>query len=370
MKYVRMPIEIESPEQMGYSSIECNLTESSFKDMTFGEFDLDLKDLVLCYGDHLGLSPLRKMIAEEYGLKAQDCLLSVGAASALFIISTSLLNEGDHLIVVKPNYGTNIETPKAMGIEMDFLNISFEKGFKLSIDEIRKKIKPSTKLISLTQPHNPTGVMLSESEIREVVKICEEKKIYFLLDETYREMTFKGMTPLAATLSPFCISVSSLSKTYGLPGIRLGWILTKNPKLQELFLAAKEQIFICHSLLDETVALHFYEKMRTKRLEQNLKKIKEHFLIVKNWIENEKRMEWVEPSGGVVCFPRFKIEAGIDTEKFYQILNQEYKTYVGPGHWFEMPKEFMRIGYGWPTTSELVKGLKNISLALDRSAKH
>src|ERR1700736_62713 len=109
MQYKRMPIEIESPEQMGYDKIRNNLSESSYTDTIFSDIDLDLKGLLLCYGSHAGHEGLRELLVKEAnGLSKEDVLLTVGAAAGLFIIATSLLEQGDELVVVRPNYATNI----------------------------------------------------------------------------------------------------------------------------------------------------------------------------------------------------------------------------------------------------------------------
>jgi len=96
-------------------------------------------------------------------------------------------------------------------------------------------------------------------------------------------------------------------------------------------------------------------------------KISENFAILKNWMENQPELEWVEPSGGVVCFPRMRKEFNINTEKFYKVLLDKYDTYVGPGRWFGEEDSHFRIGYAWPTTEELVSGLKGITSALAES---
>jgi aspartate/methionine/tyrosine aminotransferase len=359
MKYVRMPIEIESPEQMGYSSIKHNLTESSYTDTIFKDLDLNLNELVICYGDHVGHKNLRELIANESKLtKADDVLLTVGAASALFMISTSLLEKDDELIVVRPNYATNIETPKAIGVNIKYVDLNFENGFQIDVSSVKKMITSKTKLISVTTPHNPTGVLLSESVLKELTKIASEHGIYLLVDETYREMNFVSPIPWASDYGTNVISVSSLSKTYGLPGIRIGWVICRDKKMMELLLAAKEQIFICNSVIDEEIAYRFY-KNKEKAFVAIKKDMQEKFMITKNWIQNQKNLEWVEPEGGVVCFPRIK--DNVDVEKFYKILNEKYSTYVGPGHWFEQDKRYMRIGYGWPSKEELIGGLENIS---------
>lgn len=364
-----MPIEIESPEQLGYETIECNLAESSVHDIIFKDLDLNLNELILGYGHHLGKPELRELIAKEHEtISSEDILITTGAASALFIVATSLLNEKDHLIVIRPNYATNIETPRAIGCEIDFIDLKFENDFEINIDQIRSLIKPNTKYISITNPHNPTGTTISKDKLSQLIKLVEINNCFLLVDETYRDLTFNDQLPLAASLSENVISVSSVSKAYGLPGIRIGWLITKNKKLQELFLAAKEQIFLCNSGIDEEVAFQFLMN-RQKHFPTIKQKLEHNFKILKEWMKNEDMLEWVEPKAGVVCFPRIKNEISIDIESFYNTLYTKYKTLVGPGHWFEMDKRYMRIGYGWPSTDSLTKGLKNISKAL-RESQH
>jgi len=359
-----MPIEIESPEQLGYDTIECNLAESSMDDAIVKDLKLNLNDLVLCYGDHLGKPELRELIASEHSaLSANDVLITAGAASALFIVATSLLDKKDHLIVVRPNYATNIETPRAIECEIDFVDLTFENNFQPDVSLIKSLIKSNTKYISITNPHNPTGVCISEEKISALIQLAEKNNCYLLVDETYRDLTLNNKSPIAAALSPNVISVSSVSKTYGLPGIRIGWIITKNPELQELFLAAKEQIFICNSIVDEEIAYQFL-KQKNVFLPVIQKKIKTNFELMTNWMEQNQYLEWIKPEGGVVCFPRVKQDIKMDMDLFYNTLYNKYKTLVGPGHWFEMDKRYMRIGYGWPETNMLQKGLNNISLTL------
>ena len=133
MKYRRMPIEIESPEQFGYGNIRCNLTECSVTDTSLEQMgiEIDLSRLLLAYTDHVGKPELRALLAADGpGLTAGDVLVTPSAAAALFIIATSLLSEQDHLVVVHPNYATNIETPRAIGCAMDFLDLAFEDGYR------------------------------------------------------------------------------------------------------------------------------------------------------------------------------------------------------------------------------------------------
>ena len=319
LKYRRMPIEIESPEEFGYGNIDCNLAESSVTDALLPDLGINLGNLALAYGDHFGKPELRELIAADApNLKRDDVLLTVGAAAALFILATSLLNPGDHILVAFPNYATNIETPRMIGCQMDFVRLNFEDGYKVDIDALAERITPQTRLVSLTCPHNPTGSMMSEADLHRLIEIVEAKGCYLLFDETYREMSFAeaGALSPAASLSPKAISVSSLSKTYGLPGIRMGWLICRDTQLKQTFLAAKEQIFISNSVVDEEIAYRFLMH-KAEHLQRINVHIQTNFGIVKKWMAAQEDIEWVEPQGGVVCFPRIKPDSGVDVDKFY-----------------------------------------------------
>src|SRR5689334_6771250 len=126
MKYKRMPIEVESPEEMGYSTIQYNLAESSVRDISFKDLKIDLDNLVICYGEHRGDTKLRNaIIRDSPGLQAEHVLVCPSAATALFIISTTLLQDKDHLIVIRPNYATNIETPRAIQCGLTTIDLEF-----------------------------------------------------------------------------------------------------------------------------------------------------------------------------------------------------------------------------------------------------
>lgn len=367
MQYKRMPIEVESPEEMGYATIKYNLAESSVRDIYFKDLQINLDDVLICYSEHRGKLALRnEIIKNENGLNADDVLVCPSAATALFIISTTLLNKEDHIIVLRPNYATNIETPRAIGCEMSYIDLAFENGFLFDIEQIKNALKPNTKLISITSPHNPTGVVFSEDLITQIIALAEEKNIYVLVDETYRYLNFQTkLIPYYAAKSERVISVCSLSKAHGVPGIRTGWLINKNEKLMLDFLAAKEQIIITNSIIDEEIAFHILKNNDTF-LAPTHQHILQNFAIIKNWIENEQTyLEWTAPIVGVVCFPRIKNEYKVDIAKFYSILYNEYATFVGAGHWFEQDDKYMRIGFGYPLQEELKQGLNKIAASIE-----
>ncbi len=365
MQYKRMSIEKESPEETGYGNILYNLAESSVTDLTLGELNLHLNHIKLEYIAHRGHNGLRHLIGTEAGaLKADDVLITNGAAGALFIINSALLTAADHLIVVRPNYATNIEVPRTIDCAISYIDLSFENDWRIDTAAVAAALQPNTKLISITTPHNPTGMLMTADELHALVAIAEKNNTWLLVDETYRDACFTTPYPVMASLSKKIISVSSLSKAYGLPGLRIGWIITQDEILMEQFLAAKEMIYISNSALDEEVAYQFYRQKAGYAAVIN-KNAMENFRLLLQWLQQEKRMEAVLPQGGVVCFPRFTSNTRIDTGRFYKLLMEKYKTMVGPGHWFAMPDTYMRIGFGWTDNAGFQTGLQNISRAID-----
>jgi aspartate/methionine/tyrosine aminotransferase len=376
-----MPIEIESPEQLGYDTIKNNLSESSVADRRLSDLGLDLgaradggaaalDDLLLCYGDHLGDPVLREAVAAGgEGLRADDVLVTPGAAAALFATATSLLGLGDHAVVVRTNYATNLETPRAIGADLDVVDLSFDDGWRLDVDRLAKAVRSGeTRLISVTCPHNPTGTMLDLAALHALVELAESAGAVLLVDETYRDLTHGTLLPMAATLSPRAISVSSMSKAYGLPGLRVGWAVCRDAQLAETLLAAKEQIVICGATIDEAIAGRVLTD-RARILGPILDEVRTRLGIVRKWLAGQDTFEWIEPAGGVVGLVRFRPEVDVDTARFYDVLLAQHGTYVGPGHWFEVDDRHFRLGFGWPTEPQLRAGLTALSDAAD-AARH
>ena len=368
-----MPIEAESPEQFGYERIRFNLAESSVADTPLRDLAVPLDDLVLMYGDHMGRPGLRAAIAATGSggtrLTPEDVLVTPGAAAALFIISTALLQAGDHLIVARPNYATNLETPHAIGADISYLDLRYEDGWAVDPDRIAALLTPRTKLVSLTNPHNPTGQVMPTATVRAIVDLVEaHPQARFLMDETYREMTFGGPPPVTAALSERAISVSSLSKADGLPGIRIGWLATRDRPLMERFLSAKEQILITNSVVDEAIA-EVAMARRPERLASILAGIQTALGITRDWMAGQDTFEWVVPAGGVVGFPRFRPEVDVDVDAFYRILLDDHGTIVGPGHWFDQPRRHFRLGFGWPTPDELRGGLAALTASAREASR-
>ncbi len=370
MKFTRMIMEVEAPEEIGIENIKYMLTESSIPDIKPSDYNIEIPDFTnqfSGYSDHTGKPQLREQIAKDYpGLGKENVLLTIGAALGLFIVNSYLLDKGDHLVVLHPNYATNFEVPKSLGIDMSLHRLSFEEEWKLDLEKFESLITPKTKLLSITYPNNPTGVTIDEKTLKKVINIAESHDIPLLVDETYRMLTYDKPLPTAASLSSKAISVESLSKTYGAPGIRVGWISTQDANLLEGLLATKEQIHINSPSYMEEIGHQILlkkDEILAKTQPENRKK-KDYMA---KWIEETREIEWIEPEAGVVCFPRFKPDVQVDIEKFYDVLNKKYKTYVGPGHWFGFSKRYFRVGYSHISMETLQNGLETVNQSINEA---
>jgi aspartate/methionine/tyrosine aminotransferase len=204
--------------------------------------------------------------------------------------------------------------------------------------------------------------MFDLASLHALIELAERSGAVLLVDETYRDLTHGSPLPIAATLSSRAISVSSMSKAYGLPGLRVGWAVCRDPQLAETLLAAKEQMFICGATLDEAIAARVLAD-RARILPPILDDVRRRLAIVRQWMNGQGTFEWIEPKGGVVGLVRFRAEIAVETSRFYEVLLAKLGTYVGPGHWFEVNDRHFRLGFGWPTEGELRAGLSALSAA-------
>jgi aspartate/methionine/tyrosine aminotransferase len=361
MLFSRMPLE-EWFDKYQYE-IKFDIGESAVKYYNLGQLQIDLGAVPLRYGYHCGRPDLRAKIAEGYpGLSGDNVLVTNGGAEANFSIVSALAAPGDHVIVEHPNFAPLYEVPRKLGCEVTFLKLRFEDRFEPDLERLEHLITPRTRLITFTHPNNPTGSMISCEMLKRLVRIAESRGIYLLFDETYRDLTFGDPLPAAATLSPKVISLSSMSKCYGLPGIRIGWLATRCRKVIDAVLAIREHVTITNSALSEEIAFQVL-----KQKDVFLKRSRSHALknleIVRNWMKNQPDMEWVPPAAGVVALPRLRFarDEG-QADELYRVLAEKYKTFVIPGRCFEVDNRFFRLGYGG-MPDEILSGLENLRVA-------
>ena len=306
----------------------------------------------------------RRCAAGGDGLHPDHVLVTAGAAAALFCTATTLLDPGDHAVVVRTNYATNLETPRAIGADLDVVDLSFDDGWALDVERVaeRGSGRPDAphQRHAAPQPHRHDVRGL---DLDALVELAERSGAVLLVDETYRDLTHGDPLPLAATRSASVISVSSMSKAYGLPGLRIGWAVCRDAELSR---AAPGRQGAGADLRGHARRAHRGDGAR-RPLDgapaDPRRRARARLAIVREWMAGQATFEWVEPVGGVVGLVRARPEVSLDTNRFYEVLLAEHGTYVGPGHWFELDDRHFRLGYGWPTQSELRAGLAALTAA-------
>ncbi len=345
-------------------SVDYDIGESAVKTLSVKDVGIDLDEVLLRYGHHKGHPDLRSAIAEQYpGLSSDHVIVTTGASEANFIVVAALIKPGDHIIVGHPNYPSLYEVPRSLGGDVSLLTLDFDRHFRLDLNELERMITSGTKLVSLTHPNNPTGAMISEEELRRVIELVESYETFLLFDETYRHMAPDDkILPPAASLSSRVISIASMSKCYGLPGIRTGWLATKNANILDSAVAIREQLSISNNSLSEEIARSVLLR-KEEFLKEARTRIEDNRQLVVDWISQQSDFEWIPPEVGVVCFPRIKMGVNVEPEKLYRLLAEKYRTFVVPGRCFEMDERHFRIGFG-ADPREIEKGLSCLNKAL------
>lgn len=338
--------------------------ESAIKFLKLQDLDFDLNAVDLRYGHHTGAPGLRQALSREYdGLTKDDILVTSGGAEAIFSICVALLRPGDHVIVEHPNYPSTYEVPRGLACDVELFRLEFEAGFEPDLDRLEKSIRPNTKLMIFTHPNNPTGSMISKEQHARLIRIAEARKIYLIFDETYRHLTFGEPLPASASLSPYAISIASMSKCYGLPGIRIGWLASRARELHEGVLAVREQVTITNGALSEAIATRVLER-KDEFLARARTHVEGNLKIAGAWLEGRADLEWVRPRGGVVASPRLREGRVADPEALYRTIAVDQQVFVIPGRCFDMDNRFFRLGFGG-RPEELTEGLRRVGLALD-----
>jgi hypothetical protein len=330
-------------------------------------------DVTLGYGTAPGDASLRAAIAMLHGVDPEDVVVTVGGAHALFLVSFTLCEAGDEVIVAEPVFPLARNSLTAAGAVVRTLRLSFERAYQPDLAAFRELLTPRTKLVSLASPQNPTGVAISIQTLSDITASMAKHapQAWLVMDETYREAAYgiDAVAPSAAKLGPQVVSVASLSKCHGAPGLRIGWVIVCDPALREQLVTAKFNTVISCSRVDEALALEVLARSdrvigdRRRRLRINLE-------IVADWARrNAVHVDWVRPDAGALCCARLKRRAFDDAavERFYSALEPQ-GVRVAPGDWFGEERRVFRLGFGLPTAQELEQALECLSFALGKAA--
>jgi aspartate/methionine/tyrosine aminotransferase len=305
-----------------------------------------------------GYGPLLDAIAARYAVSSDRVTTASGASGANFQVCAALVAPGDDVLVERPGYDPLLGAPRLLGANVVRFERRFEDGYALDPDRIASAITPRTTLIIVTTPHNPSGVMATRESLEAIGRLAERAGSHVLVDEVYLDAADSSSRP-AAHLGDVFISTSSLTKSYGLAGLRCGWTIS-SPAVAERIRRARDVIDGTGSIAAERLAtLAFAQLPRLAARAASL--IDANRALVRGFLRGRLDLEVVLPRLSTVLFPRLK---GVDdTGAFADRLLIERGTAIVPGRFFEAPGHF-RLGFG--TSTDVVRGgLEQLSAALD-----
>lgn len=335
-----------------------HLTASDAETLTIGEL-LDMSGardafeaVGLGYVSTWGTSELRAAIASTYETvdPERDVLAFAGAEEAMFWALQELVGPGDHAVVTVPNYQSMETLTLRTGAEVSGWELRPEHGWAPDLAELEALLRPETKLVAVNFPNNPTGAVPPRSTFEALAALCDERGIVLFSDEVYRglELDPARTLPQACDLSSRAVSLNVMSKAYGLPGLRIGWLCTHDRDLLERLERRKHYTSICNAGPSEflaTLALRHGDAVRARNraiIERNLPVFDAFFA---RW---DERFEWEHPQGGCVCFPRY---LGGDAGRFCRELVEQTGVVLLPADIYAselatVPADRFRIGVG------------------------
>lgn len=350
---------------------ELNLAETCVESLTVAELldmagkrdDIlaELLPMKLTYGAIEGSERLRSLIAGMYEEQAPDnVVVTHGAIGANALVHETLVETGDRVISVLPTYQQHYSIPESFGADVQILKLAEEHGFLPDLAELRRLATPGTKLICLNNPNNPTGSLMDRAFLLEVVEIARACGAWILCDEVYRgtDQHGNGITASIADLYEKGISTGSMSKTYSLAGLRLGWIVGPKDLLAAVSIH-RDYNTISVGMLDDHFAAIALEN-RDKILARSHAITRTNLAILAEWVDGEPLISWVKPKSGTTAL--LKYDLPITSEVFCTRLLDRTGVMLTPGIAMDM-EGYLRIGY---TNGEgvLRAGLKRISAFL------
>ncbi|MFC0540495.1 pyridoxal phosphate-dependent aminotransferase [Kutzneria chonburiensis] len=308
------------------------------------------ESLTLGYTETRGLPALREEIAATYDtIEPEDVLCFAGAEEAIYLAMQVLLGPGDHAVVLTPNYQAAETLPLAL-TEVTGVALREDDNWALDVDVVEAAIKPNTRLVSVNFPNNPTGAVPDDTAWRRLVDLCAERNITLFSDEVYRGLELdRPSLPQAADLSPAALSLNVMSKAYGLPGLRIGWLACRDRSLLDRLERAKHYTSICNSAPSEVLAL-IGLRARDRLLERNKGIVATNLPLFEEFFARRPDLfEWERPQGGCVCFPRYLGADG--AEAMCADLVQEVGVLLLPSSIYRSdltatPTDRFRVGVG------------------------
>lgn len=312
----------------------------------------------LSYGDIEGLPEFRKGVCGLYKtLNIENIVPTHGASGANHHVFYSLISPGDRVVSIMPTYQQLYSIPESYGADVQILHLSKENNYLPDLEKLRRLVTPETKMICINNPNNPTGALMSEQLLREIVEIARSADAWILCDEVYRHLSQEdGWCPSIVDLYEKGISVSSMSKVFSLAGLRLGWIATHDMSVVKSCLSHRDYNLVSCGVFDEMLAAVAL-KHRDKLLERSRKIVRENLQILDDWVGSEPHVSYVKPKAGTTALVYYDLD--ISSYEFCEEMYKKTGAFVTPGDCFEVPHS-MRIGYAYGK-QDLIDGLKAIS---------
>jgi aspartate/methionine/tyrosine aminotransferase len=343
-----------------YSTARFNLATSGVAGFPLAELGVTIDQLEINGPSIYSYEPLLRAIARRYRVP-QECVVSaVGTSLANYLALAATTEPGDEILVEQPTYELIVSTARYLGLEIKRFPRRAENNFAIDPADVERNLTSRTRVIALCNFHNPSGALTPDSTLREVGKLAARVGAYVLVDEVYREMLFEAEPRSAFHLDPerFVIT-NSLTKAYGLSGLRCGWVLAP-PELARRMFRINDLHGATFAHPAELLSVIAFDRLpqisaRMKAMLDANRRLLHDFLLARD------DFDYFWPEHGTIVFPRLK---NGDVNALCRLLREEFETSVVPGSFFESPDRF-RIGVGTPTES-VREALQQLSRGLDR----
>lgn len=367
---MNIPIfELERVQSIYENQVDYNLTESGFhpyklSELLTGSQLEELHNMVLGYGQTNGSPGLREAISKMYdGVSTDNVLVTNGSSEANYVACHSILEKGDEVVMMVPNYMQIWGVVKEMGCVPREFHLREENGWAPDLDELRSLVNDRTKMIIICNPNNPTGYIMTESEMLEVVDIASKYGAWILSDEVYRGAELNNVTTKSFIgLYDKIIANGGLSKAYALPGLRLGWLVGPKDIIYDTW-SYHDYTSITAGIISNFVSeIALQPDKRMEILSRNRQMLRENLDAVKEWLDQFGDLfEYHDPSGGGMLFIKYNLD--INSTELADWLREEQSVFILAGDCFGMDKYF-RIGIG-AEKEYILGGLDRIKNALE-----
>lgn len=342
------------------STARHNLATSGMLNLPLAELGITLEQLEINGPNIYGYDPLLKTLAQRYRVP-QDCVVSaMGTSFANYLALAAATEPGDEVVIEQPTYDPILGAARYLGLTIKRFQRRPEQNFAVDVAEVERCLSPRTRLVVLCNLHNPSGAFTPDPVLRELASLARSRDAYVMVDEVYREMLFQAEPQTAFHLDPERFIVTdSLTKAYGLSGLRCGWIFAPRQLAQRMW-RIHDVHAATYPFMTEYLSVIALEKLDA--IAQRMKAIlDENRTLLRKFLISRNDLDFFWPEFGTIVFPRLKHGNLAD---LCRLLHQDFETSVVPGEFFEEAEHF-RIGVGAPTP-DIRDALQHLEQGLNR----